>query len=52
MTTGRIHNLGRKLTDARERMRDAKRTGDFDGYRYAKAECARLSRILAGGLTR
>jgi hypothetical protein len=49
MTHARIHLLARRAADARQRAQDARRTGDHDGYRYARAEAARLSRILAEG---
>lgn len=49
MTHERIHALARKAADARQRAQDARRTGDHDGYRYARAEASRLARILAEG---
>jgi hypothetical protein len=49
MTRTRIHHLTVRLVDARERARDARRTGDDAGYRYASAEAARIRRVLAEG---
>lgn len=45
----RAERLARKLADARDRAAAARATGDFDGYRYAKAEYARVRAALAEG---
>lgn len=45
----RTERLARKLAEARERAAAARHTGDFDGYRYAKAEAVRLRAALSEG---
>jgi hypothetical protein len=49
MTHARIHHLARQLANARARAEDAKAAGDFDGYRYARAEARRVALRLAEG---
>ena len=49
MTTARVHQLARRMADARQRAQDAKRQGDHSGYQYARAEASRIARILAEG---
>lgn len=49
MTAERRHRIAERLADANRRSEDAARQGDYDGARYAKAEAAKLRRILAEG---
>jgi hypothetical protein len=44
----RLRKLAAELSDARTRAREARRYGDDDGYRYARAEAATLRRSLEG----
>ena len=48
MTADRLHKVSAQLADARARYAAAKRTGDYDGQRYAQAEARRLRAILEG----
>ena len=48
MTRARIELIAARLADARSRYMAARRTGDYDGQRYAQAECRRLRAILEG----
>ena len=47
--SGRVHRIAKAYADARERAQAARRTGDYQGERYAAAEAAHYRRILAEG---
>lgn len=48
MTQDRLRRMAAELRDARIRAAEARRQGDQDGYRYARAEASRLARALEG----
>lgn len=47
--SGRIHRLAKRAADARERAEAAAAYGDDAGARFARAEAARLRKIIAEG---